>query len=212
MKTNCLKLFTASLLVIGLVASTHVQAQTAKTWSIGPELGVNFSKYGKDAPDNDMKAGVVAGVQLTYSIVNTFGITAKALLAQKGAQTTTTSGITSKQTLNYLEIPVLGRFFLSKEGKFRPNLFIGPSFGFLMGATNKTGSNEAVKIPDYKSSFNTFDLGLTGGLGLNYEIANETRILLDARYTYGLSDITKAAGNWNNLPITITAGISFGFQ
>jgi outer membrane protein W len=111
-----------------------------------------------------------------------------------------------------VEIPLVGRFFLNQEGKFRPNLFIGPSFGFLMGATNKTGSSEAVKITDYKSTFNTFDLGLTGGLGLNYEIANETRLLLDARYTYGLSDITKAAGSVNNLPITLTAGVSFGFQ
>lgn len=211
MKKNCFKLFVASLLTFGWLTSTHVQAQTAKTWSIGPELGVTFSKYGKDAPDNDMKTGVVAGVHLTYSIVNTFGISAKALLAQKGAQITT-SGVTSKQTLNYLEVPLLGRFFLNREGKFRPNLFIGPSFGFLMGATNKTGSGEAVKIPDYQSAFNTFDLGLTGGLGLNYEIANETRILLDARYTYGLSDITKVSGSVNNLPITVTAGISFGFQ
>jgi outer membrane protein W len=211
MKKASSKLFIFSLLALGWLSSGQVQAQTEKTWSIGPELGVNFSKYGKDASSNDMKTGVVAGVHLTYSIVNTFGITAKALLAQKGAQYTS-GGTTTKQTLNYLEIPVVGRFFLNKEGSFRPNLFIGPSFGFLMGGTNKTGSGEAVKISNYKDVYNTFDFGLTGGLGLNFEIANETRLLLDARYTYGLSDITKASGNANNLPITVTAGVSFGFQ
>jgi outer membrane protein W len=210
MKSILSKLFVVSVLAFFCAVLNPVRAQSGKVWSIGPELGVNLSKFGRDAPENDMKAGVVAGFFVTYSIVDHFGVTAKFLLSQRGGQITA-NGVTNKTALNYIEVPVLGRFFLNRSGKFRPNLFVGPSLNFLMGGTNKVGDADAVKISDYKDIYNTFDLGLTGGLGLNYEIANETRILLDARYVYGLSDISKAGGNINNQTINISAGIQFGF-
>ncbi|MES2732978.1 MAG: porin family protein [Bacteroidota bacterium] len=212
MKTT-LKVFASSLLCFALLVPFSGQAQSEKTWSIGPELGVSFSKIGRDASDTDFKTGAVAGFFLTHSIVNSFGITGKALLYQKGYQVPV-GNTTNKYTFNYLEIPILGRFFLTKEGKFRPNLFVGPSFGFLMGGTIKTGDNEAVKIANYKNSYNTFDFGVTGGLGLNFEIANETRLLLDARYTHGLSDVSKSVLNnlnTNNQSINVSLGVSFGF-
>ena len=151
--------------------------------------------------------GAIGGLFLTYSIQNTFGITAKLLYAQKGASF---KSIDTKQTLNYIEVPVIGRFFLNKEGTFRPNIFLGPSFGFLTGATNKVGSSNRVDIDNYSSVFNSFDFGLTGGLGFNILISNETYFIIDARYTHGLSDITKAAGVVNNNSFGLTAGISFG--
>jgi outer membrane protein W len=210
MKKNIVKLFTISCLALACTLSTRVQAQSGKTWSIGPELGVNFSKAGRDALENDMKTGVLAGFFLTYSVVDNFGITTKFLLSQRGSQTTV-NGVTSKTTLNYVEIPILARFFLNKSGSFRPNLFVGPSLNYLAGGTTKVGDADAVKIPNYTESLNTIDLGITGGLGLNFAIADETRILLDARYVYGLSDVTKGGSNINNQTISISAGIQFGF-
>ena len=133
--------------------SFHTMAQT-KVWSIGPEVGVSISKYGQDAGTNDFKAGAIGGLFVTYSIENTFGITTKLLYSQKGASF---KSIDTKQTLNYIEVPVIGRFFLNKEGTFGPNIFVGPSFGFLTGVTNKVGSNERVNVDNYSSSYNTFD-------------------------------------------------------
>jgi len=211
-----MKVFFKKLLAISFVTMagalvSQVQAQSGKVWSIGPEVGVNFSKSGRDAAKNDMKTGVLAGFFLTYSVVDNFGVTTKFLLSQRGNQTTV-GGVTDKTTLNYVEVPILARFFLNKSGKFRPNLFVGPSLNFLLGGTTKDGNADAVKIPNYTNVYNTFDLGLTGGLGLNFAIADETRILLDARYVYGLSDVTKAAANnINNQTISISAGVQFGF-
>ena len=104
----------------------------------------------------------------------------------------------------------MGRFFLNKEGKCRPNLFVGPSFNFLTGVASKTGSGETVQVKNYKDSFNTFDFGLTGGVGLNWLVANETHVILDARYTHGLSDIAKSAAKVNNQAISVSAGVTFG--
>ncbi len=197
----------AVMAVLSLAMSFETIAQD-KVWSVGPEVGVSLSKYGTDAGANDFKSGAIGGLFVTYSIKNTFGITTKVLYSQKGASFKSSD---TKQTLNYIEVPVIGRFFLNKEGTFRPNIFVGPSFGFLTGATNKVGSNDRVKIDNYDAIYNTFDFGVTGGIGFNFLISNETYFIIDGRYTHGLSDITKAPGVVNNNSFGLTVGISFGF-
>jgi outer membrane protein W len=172
-------------------------------------VGVNFAKLKGDIGDEETLSGIVAGFFVTHSVINTFGITGKVLFSHKGVVYHGTNSQV-KNTLNYLEVPILARYYLNKEGKFRPNLFLGPSFGFLMGATSKEGDQKAAKITNYKNYYHTYDFGLTGGLGLNYEIANEIRILLDARYTYGLSDVAIGPAKASNQTITLSAGVSFG--
>jgi len=194
-----------AVITFGLCQAAHAQE---KVWSVGPEVGVSVSKYGSDAGTNDLKAGAIGGMFITYSIQNTFGITTKFLYSQKGA---TFKSSDTRQTLNYIEIPVIGRFFLNKEGTIRPNLFVGPSFGFLTGATNKVGSEERVKIDGWQDTYNDFDFGVTGGIGVNVLIASETYFIIDGRYTHGLSDITKAPGVVNNNSLGLTVGLSFGF-
>jgi len=194
-------------LFIAFALPFNAKAQTGeRVWSIGLEAGPNFSKHGWDLDETNFKTGFVVGGNLTYSVLNTYGVTGKLLYAQKGAELNNT-----KSTLNYVEIPVVGRLFFNKEGPFRPNLFAGPSFGFLTGVKSQSGSGERVTVNNYKDTYKTFDFGITGGLGLNYEIAPETRILVDFRYTYGLSDISKSnSSSVNNQVIGITAGVSFG--
>lgn len=193
------------LLAFGIFFQTMAQT---KVWSIGPEVGVSMSKYGQDAAGtNDFKSGAIGGLFVTYSIENTFGITTKLLYSQKGASF---KSIDTKETLNYIEVPVIGRFFLNKEGTFRPNIFLGPSFGFLTGVTNKVGSNERVNVDNYSASYNTFDFGVTGGMGFNFLISNETYFIVDGRYTHGLSDISKSPAVVNNNAFGLTVGLSFG--
>jgi outer membrane protein W len=198
-------LFTKTFAALSLWLVVNVSLAQEKVWSIGPEIGVNFSKFGMDANDNERITGVSAGIFLTYSVISTFGITGKILYSEKGAAIGA-----REEILKYIEVPITGRFFLNKEGKFRPNLFFGPSLGFLRSVYTKTGSADPVKVANYSDSYNTYDLGATGGLGLNYMILRETRLLLDARYTYGLTDLTKAPGQINNDAITVTFGLSFG--
>jgi hypothetical protein len=195
--------------LIGLCAMmlpSITQAQTAKTWSFGPEAGITISKYGNDGASSEAKPGFGTGLFLTYSIVNTFGITTKLLYYEKGAEF---SSLNTKQTLQYIEIPVIGRFFLNKEGNVRPNIMFGPSFAFLAGAKNKVGG-DIEKIDSFKNSFNTFDFGLTGGLGVNFRIRNETYFVLDGRYTHGISDISKDNQDFNNKSFAVSAGLQFG--
>jgi len=197
----------AMLAFFALVMSIDTRAQS-KVWSIGPESGVSISQYGMDASSNNAKPGAILGGFVTYSIVNNFAITSKFLYYQKGASFESTN---TKQTLHYFEMPIVGRFFLNKSGDFRPNFFVGPSFGYLHGGTNRVNNDEYEEISSLDDTYNRADLGLTGGFGFNFRIYNETYLVLDARYTHGLSDISKASGTVNNNSLALTAGVSFGF-
>jgi len=203
-----LKIMLAALMaMVALTMNFEAKAQT-KVWSIGPEAGISFSKYGKDASSNSFKPGAIGGLFVTYSIINTFGVTAKFLIHQKGASFEPDD---TKQTLTYVEIPIIGRYFFNKEGKVRPNIFLGPSFSFLTGVKNKVGSNNPEKI-DYNNDYNNVDVGVTTGFGCNIRIQNETYLVLDGRYTHGLSDLSKSNNNnVNNQSLAFTAGVSFGF-
>jgi hypothetical protein len=212
MKTKNITL-TALFGALALVMSFTTQAQQKawsqeKVWSIGPEAGMSFSRYGMDASANETKVGAIGGFFVTYSVINTFAFTTKFLYAEKGAFITSNN---TKQTLRYLEIPMIGRFFLNKEGNFRPNIFLGPSFGFMTGAKQRVGDGENQEIDSFDNVYKRADIGITGGVGLNFRIHNETYFILDTRFTHGLSDITKADGKINNNTMAVTAGVSFGF-
>ena len=205
-KHNILSATMLALCVCMLPSIT--KAQTERVWSFGPEVGLSISKYGNDASSSEAKPGVAGGLFLTYSIINTFGITTKLLYTERGAEF---SSRNTKQALQYIEIPVMGRLFLNREGNVRPNIIFGPSFAFLTGAKNKVGG-DVEKIDSYKNSFNTFDFGLTGGLGCSVRIRNETYFVLDGRYTHGISDISKDNDDINNKSFLISAGLQFGID
>lgn len=194
--------------IVALTMNFEAKAQT-KVWSFGPEAGVSLSTYGKDGSDSDFKPGAVGGLFVTYSIINMFGVTAKFLIHQKGASFEPND---TKQTLTYVEVPIVGRYFFNREGKVRPNIFVGPSFSFLTGVKNKVGSNDPEDISSYKNDYNTVDLGVTTGAGVNIRVHNETYLVLDARYLQGFSDVSKSSDTKvNNHSFALTAGVSFGF-
>jgi hypothetical protein len=63
---------------------------------------------------------------------------------------------------------------------------------------------------DVSDEFRQADLGLAGGFALNFEVAPGKRVLLDARYTYGLTDITVAPNSLRNSAITLNLSYGFG--
>jgi len=194
----------ALIVMFACMLPSITNAQTEKVWSFGPELGLSVSKYGNDGSSSESKPGAIGGLFLTYSIVDNFGITSKFLYYEKGAEF---SSQNTKQTLQYIEIPIYGRFFLNREGNIRPNIIFGPSFAFLTGVKNKVGG-DVEKLN--KNNFNPVDFGLTGGLGVSFRIRNETYFVLDGRYTHGISDISKGNDDINNKSFALSAGLQFG--
>lgn len=207
--------------VLGSTAGVFAQ----RVWSVGPEVGASFFKHGMDDEfSSRLKGGLVAGGFVTYSIQNTYAFTAKVLYTQKTMEGTIFNA-DLEERLSYVEIPVLARVFFNRDGAVRPNVFFGPSFGFQTGAQWKVNDGEYENVEDsdirellgnadsYKDAYNTFDFGVSAGLGVNIRMGEEIYFIVDARYTYGLTDIYKNYYNdskFNNHGLALTAGVSFG--
>lgn len=196
-------------LIVSSLSATYAQQR----FSAGPRVGLNMSTFGRDASEYTLRPGVTAGAFLMYSSLNHFGISGDLLYSQMGGKYSQ-SNTSFKQRVNYLEIPVALRYFLTLSGNFRPNLFFGPSLGIKLNAKRTNYVNDLGTQPDFDNSaqFNNLDLGLIAGFQLNFKgLAERQHFLIDARYRYGLSDITVDPNqNVNNSTITLTLGYSFG--
>lgn len=175
-------------------------AQT--TLSIGLRGGLNFANFAGDNVNTDARTGINFGAFGTYSVKETFGITAEINYAQKGARTSN-----SKLNVNYLEIPVLFSFFFG-QGNLRPKLMAGPYIGLLMNSDIEI-NNTKFKSADL---YNDTDFGAAVGGGLHYRVGDGQWLYLDARYGLGLSDVTKASGNVYNRVFSINIGFSVGMN
>ena len=210
----------ATIFSFFLVFSCFSPLFAQQRFSAGPRVGLNYSTYWGNAQGMSFKPGVAVGAFLMYSSLNHFGISADVLYSQRGAKYADANQKFT-QTVNYLEIPVVARYFLTLSGNFRPNLFIGPSLGIKMSAKRSKAENltnlGVATNGNNTSDFNDLDLGATGGFQLNWGTGNRQHFLIDARYTLGLSDVQTNLpnlwGNRNSLQnstISLALGYSFG--
>jgi len=205
--------FFATLCLLALTISSVVAQQR---WSAGPRLGLNLSTAIGDIDNTRLKPGLAAGAFLMYSDVNHFAVSLDALYSQRGFRYRATDNrgeVDFRQRLNYLELPLLFRYFLNRSGNVRPNLFLGPNVGVLLGANRSdTGSKN-------REFFRRADFGATAGLGANFRMGNAQRLHLDLRYTLGLTDLTQdnylrpdnqPFGVVRNSTVNLTLGYGFG--
>ncbi len=194
----------SALLLTILFGITAVQAQ--QRFSAGPRIGVNVSNFSGGNVDTKAIAGLTAGAFIMYSSLNHFGISADLMYSQKGADIQSPF----RHRINYLELPIALRYFLTRNGDFRPNLFVGPAIGFKLSATeiNKTTNTQR----DMSSEISSVDLGLTAGFQLNFKgLGPRQRFLIDGRYTYGLPETyVQSNVDRHNSVFTLTLGYGFG--
>jgi hypothetical protein len=114
-------------------------------------------------------------------------------------------------TLQYLQVPVLFKAKLVREGWAVPAVFAGPCLGILFRARERyydlsTGQSYYADINDL---YRDFDLGAAAGAGVDIKVRN-LRLIFDVRYYLGLTDVYRAAdGSWRNSGLMITGGLGF---
>jgi hypothetical protein len=213
----------ATLFSLLLCVSTSYAQQR---FSAGPRVGLNLSNYWGNADGMNFKPGIVAGGFIMYSSLNHFGISADVLYSQRGTKysgpiynarnviVANTGKFT--QRVNYLEIPVVARYFLTLSGNFRPNVFVGPSVAIKLNSKRVNGDN-GLYNGENSQDFNDVDLGATGGFQLNWGTGARQHFLIDARYNLGLTGVqTELPNLWGrrnslqNSTATLTLGYSFG--
>jgi hypothetical protein len=182
------KTFLALALSLGVAGAA--QAQSAH---FGVKAGASLTNYtGKGAGDNDYKFGFNGGFLANFAVNDVFSIQPEVLYSMKGAKADETIGgtkLTQKQTLHYIDVPVLAH--INAGGLF---FELGPQIGFLAAAKESLEANGQSASQDIKDQAKTVDFGYAAGLG--YQMMNGPGIGL--RYNGGFTDINKNNSNSDN--------------
>ncbi len=183
------------LTAAAVFAFSFANAQDVK---FGAKAGLNMSNFGGDAEDTSMKIGFQVGGFAEIKVSDKFAIQPELLYSALGAKEDF-AGIEVSSNLNYLNIPVMAKYFVA-EGF---SLEAGPQLGFLLSAKAK-GDGES---EDIKDALESIDFGLNFGAG--YDVAENINI--GVRYSLGLSNIIKDSDDYkvNNSNIAIAVGYKF---
>ena len=169
-----------SLLILSIVARPAA-AQESVTFGIKGGLNItsaNVEAVGFDiSPDS--RAGLVAGLFVHYPLREQVGLQIEGLYSQKGAKVDDL-GIDVDLRLDYVEIPVLGRFGLRASEDAIVHIVAGPAFAFKVHDSLDVGDFFGFDEIDIKP----FDAGIAIGGGVTFR-----NVVVDARYTHGLVNI-----------------------
>lgn len=186
-----------------------VQAQVN---SFGPTIGFNYAWLSDNDNDN-ARPSFNAGLLYNHSILESSGIGIELRYSQEGSKTKI-GNLTYTNELNYIRVPLeFNYYFGVLEDDFRPKIFAGPSFAFLIGGESKVQVGENIVTTDSKDIYEPFDIGLQAGAGFNYRLAKMTWLNFDVAYTHGFLNVD--SGNNTNEPqnrlANVNLGVAFGF-
>lgn len=157
--------------VIAVLGLANVNAQEIK---FGAKGGLNFASIsGDNTGDIETVTAFNFGLLAEIPLTEKFSFQPELMYSGQGY-----SFNDDTVALNYLNIPLMGKYYLTKG----LSLEAGPQVGFLLSAKNDD--------TDVKDSFNTVDFGVNFGLG--YKLDNGLNF--GARYNLGLSDINNIDG------------------
>jgi hypothetical protein len=151
-----------------------------------------YSVEASDLPTLDSRSGFAAGLVVDVAVGRRLRIVVAPGWVSKGA--TLVSGFLpeeyfpAERRLGYVEVPVLLRVGAG-TGAVRPYLTAGPSLGYLARQTIFR-ENEGIER-DLGGLYARWDFGLSGGGGVELG-SGDTRVFLEARYTWGLANVAAA--------------------
>ncbi|MGE6353108.1 porin family protein [Flavobacterium sp. NPDC079362] len=154
------------LAVLTVLGFANVNAQKIK---FGAKGGLNFANVsGDNTKGLDVVTSFNFGVVSEIPISDKFSFQPELMYSGQGY-----SFNDNTVALNYLNIPLMGKYYVTKG----LSVEAGPQIGFLLSAKNEK--------TDVKDAFNTFDFGVN--LGLGYKLDNGLNF--GVRYNLGLTDI-----------------------
>ena len=201
-----------ALLTLLLVSG---QAFGQSRLTFGFKAGMSLSELDIDSSLVDLgsRSKLTGGGFVVIDLPGSLDLQVEALYVSKGAKQSLMAvdemgaelgEFTQHYVVEYLEVPVLVRLGL---GGGPLHLLAGPALGYKMSskltASNVPGVGEIHE--DWEGITDT-DLGLVVGAGTSFG-----RIIVDARYTLGLTNINDTAGGWDtkNKALSVMAGITF---
>ncbi|WP_286966461.1 porin family protein [Flavobacterium sp. UBA4854] len=158
------------LSAIAIMAFTFSNAQETR---FGVKGGLNLTNFTGDV-DTNLKAGFHIGGFAEIKIIDRLAIQPELLFSTQGARYNMIGGNQSgSYKLNYINIPVLAKFYVTKQFTVEA----GPQIGFLVSAKSQDH--------DIKDAYKTADYGFNFGAGYNFT----DHFSVGLRYTVGISGI-----------------------
>lgn len=182
----------AFLIAVAVLVFGPVAARSEVT-GFGIKAGVAMSNiFGRDVYDQRFRAGFTYGIFMTYGIGRTFAVQPELLFVMKGSKYVNGRGSDAyRETMNleYVELPILAKFYLPFSRAFRIHVFAGPA-----PALNIRARVDARFAGEFQEetldNVMGFDIGLAAGAGIEVPVGRG-RITFDARYTAGLTTLSK---------------------
>ena len=149
--------------------------------------------------------GLTMGMTLRYTCERYFNmlcaIQVEANYAQLGwREVIETSSDTYSRTVNYMQVPLLARLSFGREEKGPMGyLVLGPQLDFYLSDSDKRGGEWSATtlgsrpnnvVAQYNLPVqNSFQYGITGGAGFEFNMRRAGHVMVEGRYYFGLSNI-----------------------
>ncbi|MCH7515405.1 MAG: PorT family protein [Bacteroidetes bacterium] len=184
-------------IIFFILCSLEITAQM----TVGPRLGINFSKHNSGSLYEIWKTGTMIGGVLNIPIKNDLALQAELLLTQKGYLEQYNGNEAFDELIStYLEIPVYASY-TRDFGRFKPFVNAGPYFAWWKSGKYQSkleGQQLIVEEYEFTENYdqdgykdNRFDYGVSVGLGILYDrIGAAGNIVLDLRYNKGLMPVS----------------------
>lgn len=192
------------LVLCTLLLCATITAQTEKV-KIGVKAGLNIASltFDENELESSQKTGFTAGIMAEIPLAKNFSVQPEVLYSQQGMKFSysdidvANSSYKSMITLNYLNIPVMLKYYVLKGLSVQA----GPQIGILLKSNNKYQDNflgydnhENYNLSDYTNAFDT-----SVNLGLGYQFKD--KFYVDLRYNISYSDVFKEANSNGNYVI-----------
>lgn len=200
------------VLVVALLVAGAVPASAQ--WAIGAKGGITIADLSIDDAvdlDSDTRTGFNGGGFLEIPLGDAFAFQPGVYFTEKGASFND-DGAEAEIRLDYVEIPVLGKFAVPTGGPVGIYFLGGPVVSFEAGceiAVEGPGEDREVDCEDEGVDTKSTDFGVQVGAGIDFDISDGVALLLDGTYTLGLVNIDDSPGedDVKNRALSIDVGI-----
>jgi hypothetical protein len=184
-------------LVLGTICWLAIAgAASAQTISAGVKAGMDIASVpnagevvdqisGIDSVDVSATLGLIGGGFVQFSFNDRVSLQPELLFVQKGASLDLgPDGGDVSMSVNYIELALMGRFTRTLGQVWRGYVMAGPSLGLKAGTDSRLDGVSGTIDFNLDPAISSRDVGLVFAGGLE-----RSRYLLEARYSFGLSDI-----------------------
>lgn len=208
-------------ILLSVLLLLSVLAVNAQRTSIGITAGAGTAWMSDVDQDVTFNPAWNLGGTLVYSTAHHWGFGVDVKYSREGVRFEHPGSgpyngqtMTTKVGSDYIRVPLRAIYFFNSDDKtFRPNISVGPSFGFLTGGSVRMydGNDREISKSLVKDSFDAFDFGVQGTIGASFMVSEGVWFSADLAYYHGLIQQNQnGPNNMMNRNLGVNLGLRFG--